>query len=40
MDNLPLNIKEIKIFNYQTQLLKKVPFNCKIIDKTDGEVFL
>ena len=40
VNNLSLNIKEIKIFNRQTALLKKIPFECKIVDEKDIEIFL
>ena len=40
MDNLPLNIKKINMFNHQKHLLKKVPFDCKVFDKNNGEIFV
>ena len=40
IDNLPLNIKQIKMYKQQIHLLKKVPFECKIIDDDNKEIFL
>ena len=38
--NLPLTMKEIMICKQQIHLLKKIPFNCKIIDEDNKEIFL
>jgi hypothetical protein len=40
VNNLPLNIKEIKIFKNKKHLLKKVLFGCKIMDEKGTELFL
>ena len=41
VDNLPFSIKEIKINKNKLNLLKKIPFSCKIINFHDGkEIFI
>ncbi len=41
IDNLPLNVKKIRI-NRSDRLhnLKKIPFGCKVIDKSGNEILL
>ena len=40
VDNLPSNIKHINIYQRQFNLFKKIPFDCKIIDEDNKEIFL
>ena len=38
VDNLPLNLKEIKIWKRYVNLLKKIPFGCKVVDENNMEI--
>ena len=40
VENLPFNLKEIKINKYKINLLKKIPFGCKIVDEYNKEIFM
>ena len=40
VDNLPNSIKEIKIHEHNVNLLKKIPFGCKVVDENNMKIFI
>jgi len=40
VDNLPSNMEKIKIRRDKQNLIKKIPFGCKVVDESDNEIFI
>ena len=38
VNNLPSSLKEIKIHKQKVNLLKKIPFGCKVVDENNMEI--
>jgi hypothetical protein len=40
VNNVPSHIRQIKISRDKINCLKKIPFDCKILDENDNEIFI